>query len=214
MLHFYSWMRSDSPHHHYMCLVTVHSRNFTVWRHKSIPCGVSRGAEIRSLGKVSRGESHPHSWTLPMKGFSNNLLQVSSGEKFWRKGFTQLWHFNTPSDSVTSTLSLHGGKMQSCWSVWPLFGCTGIKASGRPRVISWPLFRWPTRVTTLSSWKVYGQLSPIEFLPQAVRFMLCSISVPHLQLLPLSNVSGFNWWKLLKNKRATKTTHFLEIAFC
>lgn len=115
MLHFYSWMKADSIHHDYMCLVTVHSRNFTVWRRKWIPCGSGRGAGIVSLGKVSRGESHPSSWMLPVRGFSNSLLQLSSGEKFWRKRLTQLWQLKAPSDCITFTLSLHGGKMQSCW---------------------------------------------------------------------------------------------------
>lgn len=85
MLRFYSWMKVASLHHDYMCLVTVHSRNFTVWWCKWIPCGSSRGVEILSLGKVSRGESHP-GWTLPVRGFSNNLLQLSSGENSEENG--------------------------------------------------------------------------------------------------------------------------------
>lgn len=70
MLRFYSWMKIASLHHDYMCLVTVHRRNFTVWWCKWIPCGSSRGVETLRLGKVSRGESHPD-WTLPVRGFSS-----------------------------------------------------------------------------------------------------------------------------------------------
>lgn len=113
MLRFYSWMKVASLHHDYMCLVTVHGRNFTVWWCKWIPCGSSRGVETLSLGKVSQGESHP-GWTLPMRGFSNSLLQFSSGEKFWSKRLAQLWQLDASFNCVASTLSLHGGKTQSC----------------------------------------------------------------------------------------------------
>lgn len=91
---FYPSMKDDSHNHDYMCLVTVHSWNLTVWWRKSFPCGSSRGVEILGLRKVSWGESHP-GWTLPVRGFSSNLLQLSSGgKKFWGKRLAQRWQLN------------------------------------------------------------------------------------------------------------------------
>lgn len=91
---FYPSMKDDSLHHDYMCLVTVHSWNLTVWWRKSFPCGSSRGVEILGLRKVSWGESHP-GWTLPVRGFSSNLLQLSSGgKKFWGKRLAQRRELN------------------------------------------------------------------------------------------------------------------------
>lgn len=81
-LHFYLWMKNDSP-----------STELHVLDHMELRVSLSEGvnefhvarAEVQKSsvwGNVSRGESHPSGWMLPTRGFSNNLLLVSGGETF------------------------------------------------------------------------------------------------------------------------------------
>ena len=147
MLRFSSWMKVASLHHDYMCLVTVHSRNFAVWWCRWIPCGLSRGVEI-VWGKSVDGKvilTGRCQWGGFPTASSSSLVGKNSEEKSLQ--------LDASLSCVTSMLSLHGGKMQSCSRVWPLFGCLGIKASERPKVTSWPLFCWPSHVTIRSSYE-------------------------------------------------------------
>ena len=99
-----------------MCLVIVQSRNFTVWRHKWIPCGVSRGVEMLRLREAqSRGKVTPTGlcrWggfpaTTSPPPHPPTLLSVEGGGKS-----------SQPSTAMWTYFSLlHGGKTESCHTV-------------------------------------------------------------------------------------------------
>ena len=191
-------MKVASLHHDYMCLVTAHRRNFTVWWCKWMPCGSSRGVEILSLGKVSRGESHP-GWTLPVRGFSNKLLQLSSGEKFWRKRLAQLWQLNASSDCVTEftwwkkavmlkSVTLHWLHRNN--SIWEAKGCV-------PATVS---LTFTCRNQKTANNRVHDHFLPIKFLPQVLFLILNAaylVFICNLFLLGYQQFLSFTCWKLL-----------------
>lgn len=117
MLRIYSWMKVASFHRDYICLVTVHSWNFTVWWCKWIPCGSRKGVEKLSMGKVSGGESHP-GLRLPIRGFSNCLLQFF---KNFEENSLHNYGSLTPPSTVTSTEFTSWKKVVMLKSVTPLW---------------------------------------------------------------------------------------------
>lgn len=53
------------------------------------------------FGESQSRENHPGWWNLPMRGFSNSLLQLFTREKVWRKPLVQLLQFHASLSCVT-----------------------------------------------------------------------------------------------------------------